>query len=126
VNMSVALAEDTPVDLTAIQHELVGRLNTAHQHLEERFTAGAEALMSMMEVIGRLVGTLDRLTNALDGDTASAAMDSIRRTTTALAMLPTRRATAARPFSISPRSAHSSSPKWPRCARSCGTSSPSP
>lgn len=98
MNISVALAEDTPVDLSAVQNGLVGRLNTAHQHLEERFTAGAEALMSMMEVIGRLVGTLDRLTNALDGETASAAMDSIRRTTTALAVLPEKESNRGKTF----------------------------
>lgn len=86
--MSALVAETTPSDLPAIQAQFVDRLCSAHRHIEERFTAGGEALMSVMEVIGRLIGALDQLTGALDGETASAAMDAIQATTEKLAALP--------------------------------------
>jgi hypothetical protein len=88
VNTSVALAIDAPADLSGLRHQFVEKLDAAHRHIEERFTAGGEALMTVMDVINRLITSLDSLTSALDGETAAAAMDSIRQTTARLSTLP--------------------------------------
>lgn len=88
MNTSASFAEDAPVDLSGLQQRFVEKLNIAHRHIEERFTAGGEALMTVMDVINRLIGSLDRLTGALDDETAAAAMDSLQQTTARLADLP--------------------------------------
>lgn len=88
MNTSVAPIEDAPADLSDLRHRFVEKLDAAHLHIEERFTAGAEALVTVMDVINRLIASLDSLTSALDGETASTAMESIRETTARLATLP--------------------------------------
>jgi hypothetical protein len=67
---------------------LEDRLATAHKRIEDRFTQGAVALTSIMDVLGQLISSMDRLTGALDGETASAVMASIQKTVTDLAGLP--------------------------------------
>lgn len=67
---------------------LEDRLATAHRRIEDQFTQGAVALTSIMDVLAQLIGSMDRLTGALDGETASAVMASIQKTVTDLAGLP--------------------------------------
>jgi hypothetical protein len=84
---AVALAVET-VSGSETRQLLEEGLDTAHRRIEERFTQGAVALTAIMDVLGQLIGSMDRLTGALDGETATAAMASIQKTVTDLAGLP--------------------------------------
>lgn len=84
---AVALASEIVSDGETRQL-LEDRLATAHKRIEDRFTQGAVALTSIMDVLAQLIGSMDRLTGALDGETASAVMASIQKTVTDLAGLP--------------------------------------
>lgn len=59
---------------------LVERMETARARIEERFLEGGAALLSVLDVLNKLVGSLDQLTGSLDEETANATMAELQQT----------------------------------------------
>ncbi|TCL91728.1 hypothetical protein C8J38_10530 [Rhizobium sp. PP-WC-2G-219] len=73
---------------TYARGNLEDRLTQAHQRIETAFLDGGASLVAVMELVTGLVGTLDRVTGALDGETTTAAIAGLHRTIAELARLP--------------------------------------
>jgi len=69
-------------------HGLLLALDQAHSQLETRFLNGGAVLMSVMEVLKRLIGSLDLLSSALDEKTTEGTTASILETVGHLSHLP--------------------------------------
>jgi hypothetical protein len=80
--MQVAVAQDR------LREAFESRLAAAHSRIETRFLDGGAVLVSIIEILNRLIGSLDQLTGSLDGTTTRATMERIRATVRDLAALP--------------------------------------
>jgi hypothetical protein len=67
--------------------DLVARMETARSRIEERFLEGGAALLSILDVLNKLIGSLDQLTGSLDEETANATMAELQQTVGKLADL---------------------------------------
>ena len=68
--------------------ELDAKLSAAHSKLEKKFLEGGAVLVAIMDILKRLIGSLDNLTGALDGKTTSETIERIQATARELASLP--------------------------------------
>ncbi len=59
---------------------LVERMETARARLEERFLDGGAALLSVLDVLNKLIGSLDQITGSLDEETANTTMAELQQT----------------------------------------------
>jgi hypothetical protein len=59
---------------------LVERMETARSRIEERFLDGGAALLSVLDILNKLVGSLDQITGSLDEETANATMAELQQT----------------------------------------------
>ncbi|GGF92085.1 chemotaxis protein [Rhizobium wenxiniae] len=59
---------------------LVERMETARSRIEERFLDGGAALLSVLDVLNKLIGSLDQITGSLDEETANATMAELQQT----------------------------------------------
>lgn len=73
---------------TADRAELDNKLAAAHGKLEKKFLEGGAVLVSIMDILKRLIGSLDNLTGALDGRTTTETIERIQATARELASLP--------------------------------------
>lgn len=73
--------------------ELPQALKQAHSHLEKRFLDGGAVLLSVMEVLKRLIGSLDLLSGALDEKATAGTTAGIMETVGHLARLASREET---------------------------------
>ena len=67
---------------------LVSRLEGARAQIEQRFLDGGAVLLSVLDVLNRLVSTLETLTGSLDDETAQATIGRLSETVTQLTALP--------------------------------------
>jgi len=58
----------------------VDRMETARSRIEERFLEGGAALLSILDVLNKLIASLDQLTGSLDEGTANATMAELKST----------------------------------------------
>jgi hypothetical protein len=65
----------------------VERMEIARSRIEERFLEGGAALLSILDVLNKLIGSLDQVTGSLDEQTAKATMDELERTVSGLSGL---------------------------------------
>ena len=70
------------------QAEFSAKLTAAHARIEKTFLDGGAVLVSVMEILGNLIGILDGMTGTLDGKTAKNAVEGLRKTIDDLARLP--------------------------------------
>jgi hypothetical protein len=73
---------------TADRAELDAKLSAAHSKLEKKFLEGGAVLVAIMDILKRLIGSLDNLTGALDGRTTTETIERIQATARELASLP--------------------------------------
>ncbi|WP_117192830.1 methyl-accepting chemotaxis sensory transducer [Rhizobium terrae] len=66
---------------------VVDRLETARSRIEERFLEGGAALLSILDVLNKLIASLDQLTGSLDEGTANATMAELTSTVDRLSRL---------------------------------------
>jgi hypothetical protein len=59
---------------------LVERMETARARIEERFLEGGAALLSVLDILNKLIGSLDQLTGSLDEETANSTMAELHET----------------------------------------------
>lgn len=59
---------------------LVERMETARSRIEERFLDGGAALLSVLDVLNKLIGSLDQITGSLDEETANTTMAELQQT----------------------------------------------
>lgn len=59
---------------------LVERMETARSRIEERFLDGGAALLSVLDVLNKLIGSLDQITGSLDEETAARTMAELQLT----------------------------------------------
>lgn len=82
------LAAKTFRDPRSTRVDFRNHLLTAHSRIEKVFLEGGETLVSVMDLVNGMVGTLDRFSRTLDGDTATATIDGMNRAIRELAGLP--------------------------------------
>lgn len=75
-------------ELRSNEMELVSRLEGARAQIEQRFLDGGAVLLSVLDVLNRLLSTLETLTTSLDDDTAQATIGRLAGTVTQLTALP--------------------------------------
>ena len=63
------------------------RLEEARTRIEQRFLDGGAVLLSILDILNKMVGSLDALTGSLDEGTANATMGELRATVAALSGL---------------------------------------
>lgn len=81
-------AEPTEIDHAASRGALQAKLTAAHGQLEKKFLDGGAVLISIMDILNRLIRSLDKLTGSLDEGTRSETMAGIEGTARELANLP--------------------------------------
>lgn len=69
-----------PYEGSASVSGLVERMETARSRIEERFLDGGAALLSVLDVLNKLIGSLDQITGSLDEETANATMAELQQT----------------------------------------------
>ena len=74
-------------DKAAEMSSFLGRMETARSRLEERFLEGGAALLSILDVLNKLIASLDELTGSLDETTASATVAELKSTVDKLSRL---------------------------------------
>ncbi|NVP58391.1 chemotaxis protein [Mycoplana rhizolycopersici] len=84
----MALALKTSSHAVSLSHSLDERLSVAHKRIETAFLEGGSTLVSVMEMVTGLIGTLNRFTQTLDADTADSTIAGLERTVSELALLP--------------------------------------
>jgi hypothetical protein len=62
-------------------------METARSRIEERFLEGGAALLSILDVLNKLIGSLDQVTGSLDEETANATMLELEQTVARLSGL---------------------------------------
>ena len=67
--------------------DLVGRMEMARSRIEERFLEGGAALLAILDILNKLLASLDQATGSLDEDAAEATMAELRQTMESLAGL---------------------------------------
>ncbi len=65
----------------------VEQMELARSRIEERFLEGGAALLSILDVLNKLVASLDQVTGSLDEETANATMAELESTVTHLSKL---------------------------------------
>ena len=75
-------------DPLAARLDLQSKLTAAHGQLERKFLDGGAVLISIMEILTRLIGSLDGLTGSLDETTTSETLSGIEATARELGTLP--------------------------------------
>lgn len=70
------------------QAEFSAKLSAAHAKIEKKFLDGGAVLVSVMEILGNLVGILDAMTGTIDGKMAQSTLEGLRQTINDLAQLP--------------------------------------
>lgn len=76
------------IDHMAARAGLEAKLTSAHGQLEKKFLDGGAVLISIMEILNRLIGSLHRLTGSLDETTTNETMAGIAATAQELGTLP--------------------------------------
>ncbi|KGD98273.1 hypothetical protein [Rhizobium sp. YS-1r] len=76
------VAEDT----AGVLH-FADRMETARSRIEERFLDGGAALLAILDVLNKLIASLDQLTGSLDEGTANATMAELKSTVDRLSHL---------------------------------------
>lgn len=66
---------------------LVERLEIARSRIEERFLAGGAAILSILDALTKLVGSLDQLTSSLDAEAAEQTMAELEASVAHLSQL---------------------------------------
>jgi hypothetical protein len=67
--------------------DLVEKMDVARTRIEERFLEGGAALLTILDVLNKLIATLDGLTGSLDEETANATMVELQQTVERLSEL---------------------------------------
>lgn len=80
--------------------DISSTLESARSQVEKRFLEGGAVLLSVMEVLDQLLGSLGRLTSALDADGASDTTADLRQTVRGLLDLPALEARRQKDFSV--------------------------
>lgn len=65
----------------------VDRMEEARSRIEQRFLDGGGVLLSVLDILNKMIGSLDNLTGSLDEGTAKATMEELNTTVTALSRL---------------------------------------
>ncbi|MBL0375328.1 chemotaxis protein [Rhizobium sp. KVB221] len=81
---NISTAVYLPVDRSGLD----GKLAAAHSRLEKKFLEGGTVLIAIVDILKRLIGSLDELTGALDGQTSNDTIARIQATAKQLAELP--------------------------------------
>lgn len=81
-------AEPNEIDHAASRAALQVKLAAAHGRLEKKFLDGGAVLISIMDILKRLIGSLDRLTGSLDENATKETMAGIETTAKELSTLP--------------------------------------
>lgn len=81
-------AQRIEIDPPAARAGLQAKLMAAHGQIEKKFLDGGTVLISIMDILNRLIGSLDRLTGSLDETTTSETMAGIAATAKELGTLP--------------------------------------
>lgn len=68
-------------------HPYADRLEEARSRIEQRFLDGGGVLLSVLDILNKMIGSLDALTGSLDEDTAKATMGELSATVSALSGL---------------------------------------
>ncbi len=76
-------AIETTIDRSA----LVDRMEQARARIEERFLEGGASLLAILDVLNKLVASLDQVTNSLDEGTARATVMELETTVSRLSQL---------------------------------------
>ncbi len=84
MNLAVQFKTD-PRDARA---QFRNQLMTAHSRIEKVFLEGGETLVSVMELVNGMIGTLDRFSRTLDGDVAAATIGGMNKAIADLGSLP--------------------------------------
>lgn len=71
-----------------VEAELVSRLEGARSRIEQRFLDGGVVLLSVLDVLNRLVASLENLSGSLDDETAAATATRLSATVDQLTALP--------------------------------------
>jgi hypothetical protein len=66
---------------------LINRMETARVRIEERFLEGGASLLSILDILNKLVASLDQVTNSLDEGTANATITELQATIARLSKL---------------------------------------
>ncbi|OLP58764.1 hypothetical protein BJF93_16515 [Xaviernesmea oryzae] len=67
---------------------LLDKLSASQAHIEQCFLKAGETLVSVMEIVGSLIATLDQFTGTLGGETTAATIRDLRQAIADLAALP--------------------------------------
>ncbi len=70
------------------QAEFSAKLSAAHAKIEKKFLDGGAVLVSVMDILGNLIGILDGMTGTIDGKMARDTLEGLRQTINDLAQLP--------------------------------------
>lgn len=73
-------------------------LRAAHGKIEKRFIESGTVMISIVEILKKLTGSLDMITGALDGDTAEQTLKQIDATAADLSLLPKQETTRQQGF----------------------------
>lgn len=76
------------VERQTAEGELVSRLEGARSRIEQRFLDGGVVLLAVLDVLNRLVASLENLSGSLDDDTAEATIGRLSATVGQLTALP--------------------------------------
>jgi methyl-accepting chemotaxis protein len=83
VRAVVSIDVDVPEEISAF----AARMEVARSRLEERFLEGGSALLAILDVLNRLIGSLDQAAGSLDEETANATMSELQQTVARLSQL---------------------------------------
>ena len=87
VDMAVRAVVSIEKGVSADASAFAARLDAARSRLEERFTEGGRALLSILDVLNRLVASLDQAESSLDEETANASLFELTQTVARLSQL---------------------------------------
>ncbi|MCY1665275.1 chemotaxis protein [Rhizobium sp. SL86] len=68
-------------------HASAARMEEARSRIEQRFLDGGAVLLSVLDVLNKMISSLDTLTNSLDEETAGATLQELGTTAAALSSL---------------------------------------
>jgi uncharacterized phage infection (PIP) family protein YhgE len=77
---------------TLLRQTQLTMIEEARSRLEQRFLDGGAVLLSVLDILNKMIGSLDTLTSSLDEETAAATMDELAATISALSGLTARQA----------------------------------
>jgi hypothetical protein len=76
------------VEQFSVEADLVDRLERARTQIEQRFLDGGAVLLGVLDVLNKLVGSLENLSASIDGETAEATISRLIDTVDQLKALP--------------------------------------